>query len=142
MLVANEWEGFVKTRKTLRVTSPRGLQRSSYFVSVPLKYGLPVLISISVLHYTMSQSIFVVYLTRFLSNGTEDTANRTATSGYSCIAIMICELHPDFDTCAEGSLTSLSPHDWLCTSSSLDSPRRLWKIPQRDAFSLDMQCCH
>lgn len=95
MLVADEWDRFGKIRKTLRVTMPQGLQRSSYFVSVPLKYSLPILIAFSALHYTISQSVFVVYLTRFLSNGMEDIANRTATSGYSCIAIIICGLRSE-----------------------------------------------
>ena len=91
MLVAHEWDRFGKVRKTLRVTEPQGLQRSTYAISVPLKYGLPTLFAFAILHYTVSQSVFVVYLTRFFSNGMEDVANRTATSGYSCIAIITCE---------------------------------------------------
>ena len=91
ILVANEWDRFGKIRKPLRVTEPQGHQRSSYFVSVPLKYGLPILVAFGGLHYTVSQSVFVVYLTRFFSNGTEDIANRSAISGYSCVAIMTCE---------------------------------------------------
>ena len=90
MLVGDEWDRFGKIRKPLRVTTPQGLQRSSYFVSVPLKFGLPVLSIFGVLHYTVSQSVFVVYITRFFSNGTEDIAHRSATSGYSCIAIITC----------------------------------------------------
>ncbi|KAL8663032.1 MAG: hypothetical protein Q9168_008159 [Polycauliona sp. 1 TL-2023] len=91
MLVANEWDAFGKTRKALRVTSPQGHQRSSYFVSVPLKFGLPVLVVFGAFHYTTSQSVFVVYLTRYLSNGVEDIEHRSATAGYSCIAIITCE---------------------------------------------------
>ncbi|KAI4107154.1 MAG: hypothetical protein LQ345_007158, partial [Seirophora villosa] len=88
MLVANEWDEFGKTRKTLRLTSPQGHQRSSYFISVPLKYGLPVLVAFGALHYTISQSVFLVYLIRFLSNGVEDVGYRSAASGYSCLAII------------------------------------------------------
>ena len=51
MLVANEWDRFGKTRKPLRVTEPQGHQRSTYFVSVPLRYGLPILVAIGALHY-------------------------------------------------------------------------------------------
>lgn len=95
MLVANEWDRFGETRKSLRVTEPQGLQRSTYSASVPLKYGIPVIFSFGLLHYTISQSVFVVCLTRFFSNGMEDVANRSVTAGYSCIAIITCELHPD-----------------------------------------------
>lgn len=94
MLVANEWDRFGEIRKPLRVTEPQGHQRSTYFVSVPLKFGLLIIVIFSILHYTISQSVFVVYLTRFFSNGMEDLANRSATSGYSCVAIMICEQRP------------------------------------------------
>ena len=93
MLLANEWDRFGETRKTLRVTTPQGHQRSSYFISVPLKYGLPVLVLFGILHWTISQSVFVVYITRFLSSGAEDLAQRSAASGYSCIAIITCKQH-------------------------------------------------
>ncbi|CAF9918114.1 MAG: hypothetical protein HETSPECPRED_003674 [Heterodermia speciosa] len=88
MLVANEWNEFEETRKTLRVTAPQNIQRSSYFVSVSLKYGLPIVIIFGVLHFTVSQSVFVMYLTRFLFDRTKDVSNRSVTSGYSCIAII------------------------------------------------------
>lgn len=91
MLVANEWNEFEETRKTLRVTAPQNIQRSSYFVSVSLKYGLPIVIIFGVLHFTVSQSVFVMYLTRFLFDRTKDVSNRSVTSGYSCIAIIACE---------------------------------------------------
>ncbi|KAL8634917.1 MAG: hypothetical protein Q9228_007539, partial [Teloschistes exilis] len=58
MLVANEWDRFGETRKPLRVTEPQGLQRSTYSASVPLKYGIPVILSVALLHYTISQSVF------------------------------------------------------------------------------------
>ena len=91
MLVANEWDRFGLTRKSLRVTTPQGIQRSTYFVSVPLTYGLPIVVVFGILHWTISQSVFVVYLTRFFSNGQEDLEQRLATSGYSCIAIITCK---------------------------------------------------
>ncbi|KAL8970517.1 MAG: hypothetical protein Q9197_003770 [Variospora fuerteventurae] len=85
MLVAEEWDSFGKTRKNLRVTAPEGHQRSSYFVSVPLKYGLPIQFLFAALHYTTSRSVFVVYLIRFFSNGEEDIEHRSATAGYSLV---------------------------------------------------------
>ena len=92
MLVGDEWDRFAKTRKTLRVTAPEGLQRSSYAVSVPLTYGVPILLAIGALHFFVSQSIFVVYINRFFSNGVQDIAERTYTSGYSCIAMIFCRI--------------------------------------------------
>ena len=143
MLVANEWDRFGKTRKPLRVTEPQGHQRSTYFVSVPLKYGLPILVVIGALHYTVSQSVFVVYLTRFFSDGREDIANRSATSGYSCVAIMTCEQPSNIAIRAQYLLTHVfSNHPWLCTSPGSDFDRPSRTISTRNPFSVNMQRSH
>jgi hypothetical protein len=39
-LAANEWSKFGHTQKSLRVTNPQGLQRSTYFLSLPYRYGI------------------------------------------------------------------------------------------------------
>ena len=144
MLVANEWDRFGKIRKPLRVTEPQGHQRSTYFVSVPLKYGLPILVALGALHYTVSQSVFVVYLTRFFSNGTEDIANRSVTSGYSCIAIMTCEQPSDIATRAQNILThfSFSNNPWRYPSPHSDPDWPSRTISTRYPFGVNMQRCH
>ncbi|KAL4798811.1 hypothetical protein BDV19DRAFT_385894 [Aspergillus venezuelensis] len=66
-LVTDEWVRFLQKdgKKALRVSSPRGMQRSSYFLSLPLKYSVPLKIVCIVMHWLISQSIFVVYSTAF-----------------------------------------------------------------------------
>lgn len=59
MLSANEWANFSQQKKTLRTTSPEGLQRSTYWLSLPWTYGLPLSISITILHLLISQALFV-----------------------------------------------------------------------------------
>ena len=143
MLVANEWDRFGKTRKPLRVSEPQGHQRSTYFVSVPLTYGLPILVAFGALHYTVSQSVFVVYLTRFFSDGTEDIDNRSATSGYSCVAIMTCAQPSKIATRAQHLLTHFfSNHPWLCPSSHSDIDRSSRTISTRNPFSVNLQRSH
>lgn len=145
MLVANEWDRYGETRKPLRVTEPQGHQRSTYFISVPLKYGLPIIVAFGALHYTISQSVFVVYLTRFFSNGMEDIADRSATSGYSCVAIMTCEQHsiPSHSRCIMTDASSNCA--WLRTSPRFVSYRPSWTISLWYPFSFNMQrryqCC-
>jgi hypothetical protein len=90
-LVSDELVGYAKIRKTLRVSAPEGIQRSSYFVSMPARYGIPLMVTIGVLHWTVSQSIFVVCIDRYLSNGMEQPALRYITSGFSCVAILTCK---------------------------------------------------
>lgn len=142
MLVANEWDRFGETRKSLRVTEPQGHQRSTYFISVPLKYGLPVVVAFIALHYTVSQSIFVIYLIRFFSNGTEDIAGRTAVPGYSCVAIMTCEQRSRPSHSRYKIANTSSNCTWLCTSSRFDPYRPSWTISPGNSFSFNMQRRH
>lgn len=60
MLVAEEWNSYIHRRKPLRVSRPKGIQRSKYFLSLPLKYSLSLMVGMGLLHWLLSQSLFVV----------------------------------------------------------------------------------
>lgn len=66
-LVADEWVRFLYPgdKKVLRVSSPKGMQRSSYFLSLPLKYSIPLMIVSITIHWLVSQSIFLVQTSAF-----------------------------------------------------------------------------
>ncbi|KAI1746556.1 hypothetical protein F4782DRAFT_544181 [Xylaria castorea] len=76
-------------RKTLRVSEPVGIQRSSYFISLPWRYGLPLYGSSTLLHWLVSQSLFLARITALNPDGTLDTTNSFSTTGNSPIAIII-----------------------------------------------------
>ncbi|KAI1130524.1 hypothetical protein F5Y10DRAFT_235421 [Nemania abortiva] len=76
-------------RKPLRVSEPVGIQRSSYFISLPLRYGGPLNLFSAVFHWLVSQSYFLARVTALLPNGEEDYANSFSTLGYSPYAIII-----------------------------------------------------
>jgi len=63
-----------RVRKTLRVTTPEGIQRSSYFVHMPLRYGIPMLASITLQHYLVTQGIFVYATEPYPSEGSSDAS--------------------------------------------------------------------
>lgn len=69
MLVAMEWASLAKKSKFLRVSEPKGMQRSSYFLSVPFRYGTPLMISMATLHWLVSQSIFVAKTIGWAADG-------------------------------------------------------------------------
>lgn len=87
MLIADEWCGFAKDRKTLRVSTPVGIQRSSYALSMPFSYGIPMTIIFSVAHWLVSQSTFVVRINKFNYNGEQEGG--WTTSGYSLMPSLI-----------------------------------------------------
>ena len=78
-------------RKPLRVSEPIGIQRSSYFISLPLRYGIPLNLSSAIFHWLISQSYFLARITALLPDGVEDYKNSFSTLGYSPYAIIISE---------------------------------------------------
>jgi hypothetical protein len=61
-LVADEWVRFLGEdgKKVLRVSAPRGMQRSTYFLSLPAKYSVPLMAMSTAMHWLISQSIYLV----------------------------------------------------------------------------------
>jgi hypothetical protein len=58
-------QGDVAQGKTLRVTSPRGQQRSTYFLALPVRYALPLILTSFLLHWALSQSLFLTVLATY-----------------------------------------------------------------------------
>jgi len=74
-----EWYNYASERKSLRVSAPVGLQRSSYYISMPWKFAIPFIITFAFLHYILSQSIFVISLESVLANGEIDRSLYSTT---------------------------------------------------------------
>ncbi|CEF79790.1 hypothetical protein FGSG_11545 [Fusarium graminearum PH-1] len=82
MAAAAEWSAYANKRRSLRVSSnPRGKQRSRYFLQLPYRYSIPLLLASILMHWMLSQSIFVVAI--------EQSGRwKLFTSGYSPIAMI------------------------------------------------------
>ena len=91
LLVNDEFAHFLTSRKTLRVSFPEGIQRSTYFISMPFKYGIPLTVFMAILHWTVSQSIFVVKVFSFYSDGSSDPDSSVAVAAFSPAGIIICK---------------------------------------------------
>jgi len=63
MHLAYEFSAFAVQRKSLRVTTARGKQRSTYWLQLPYTYALPLILASAVLHWLISQSIFLARIT-------------------------------------------------------------------------------
>ncbi|KAK1961407.1 hypothetical protein LY78DRAFT_588797 [Colletotrichum sublineola] len=74
-------------RKPLRVSEPVGIQRSSYSISLPLRYGIPLSASSTFMHWLVSQSLFLARIRAVLPDGRDDEINSFSTCGYSPIAL-------------------------------------------------------
>lgn len=90
-LVQSEFSHMYKSRKPLRVSEPVGIQRSSYPISLPFRYGVPLSVSSGVMSWLLSQSLFLARITALHPDGTPDRASSFSTTGYSPIAIFFGE---------------------------------------------------
>lgn len=61
MSLAQEWSRYGTRRNGLRVsTTPKGAQRTTYFLQLPYRFGIPIIVVTGTLHWLISQSIFLV----------------------------------------------------------------------------------
>lgn len=88
MSFSSEWNNLAHRRRPLRVTSPRSSQRSTYFLSLPYRYLIPIsLVSIAT-HWILSESFFLVAIDVFDEHGNVDPSQSILTCGFSCIALV------------------------------------------------------
>lgn len=61
MAACLEWQSHGQAQKSLRVSAkPRGKQRESHFLQLPYRYAVPLTAFSALLHWLVSQSIFLV----------------------------------------------------------------------------------
>ncbi|KAF3009606.1 hypothetical protein E8E13_006881 [Curvularia kusanoi] len=89
MLMGHEWTSYAYKRKGLRVSrSPVGHQRTTYFLTLPYRFALPLVILSGALHWLVSQGIFVVAFDLYDEFGEASDVNvTTMTIGYSPVAM-------------------------------------------------------
>lgn len=90
MLVAAEYSSYGVARKPLRVTWPLkgSQQRSTYWLSLPYQYNIPILAIYMILHWLISESFFYV-LTVPYALDQPDTHFTTRSLGYSALPIFL-----------------------------------------------------
>jgi len=123
-LVSREWAQYAITPKGLRVSKRReeSRQRSTFFISMPLRFGLLIMAVFAVEHWLLSQSTFVIRVLMFDWDGTP-LPGRT-TSGFSVIPSFLgkCIVHRPRSIYLEytGALSFL-------LDSPADNPEIIWQ---------------
>lgn len=95
-LLADQWVRFLRPdgKKSLRVSTPLRMQRSSYILSLPLTYSITLMIAMIILHWLVSQSLFVVQTIGFDTDGELLLPSRFNGSavGYSILPIVLATI--------------------------------------------------
>jgi hypothetical protein len=88
MFLAKEWSQFAHTRKPLRVSMPIKSQRSTLFLHLPYRYGIPFLLLSVALHWFVSQGIFLANVDVYDMYGVRDPSVSYSTCGYPPISMI------------------------------------------------------
>jgi hypothetical protein len=88
MLLANEYSGYEVHRKALRVTTPCGQQRSTYWLQLPYTYGIPLVVTSAILHWLISQSLFLVRVDSYV-DGVLDVDHNVSKVGLSPAPMLV-----------------------------------------------------
>lgn len=88
MFAADDWSNFAFRGQYLMVSTPSGQQRGTWCLGLPIYYGMALLVLQTLLHWLISQSIFVVQIAVIAKNGVLKTSGQLSNCGYSPIAIV------------------------------------------------------
>ncbi|KAK5050551.1 hypothetical protein LTR84_003832 [Exophiala bonariae] len=88
MWLSDEWKGFEFSRKTLRVSKPKGDQRSKHFLQLPYRAAIPMLVVGGLMHWLLSQSIFLAVVAEYRNDGELVNPTTVGTCGFSPLAII------------------------------------------------------
>lgn len=89
MTLAVEWSRFAVQRRGLRVSSsPQVAQRRSYFLSLPTYFTLPFMLLCALLHWLISQSLFLFSVEAYSVDHVRDTSSDLITCAFSPVAIV------------------------------------------------------
>jgi len=86
---ANEWNHLAKSKKGLRVTKPFGDQRSTYFLQLPYRWSLPLIITSGTLHWLLSQTFFLVRADFFDRYGVMLEGATKSACGFSALSLYV-----------------------------------------------------
>lgn len=89
MHTAHEWSLFTKHRKALRVSSPRGKQRSTYWLQLPWSYSLPLIAASGSLHWLLGRSVYLVKVDVYGCFGHRQADKDFFACGYTPITVLI-----------------------------------------------------
>jgi hypothetical protein len=76
MFLAADWSNYAFKQQPLMVSSPSGRQRGTWLLGAPLGWGIALLVLSTLLHWFLSQSIFMVKIQTYNKDGTPSVWNR------------------------------------------------------------------
>lgn len=91
MMSGYEWGRFANKDqpRTLRVSQPQGQQRSTYWLSLPWKFSLPLICVSALMHWLVSRSLFLVHIDVYNYAGQWEEGRSISNCGFSALAMVL-----------------------------------------------------
>jgi hypothetical protein len=89
MAFASEYTKYFGNQLTLRATRPKGQQRNSYFLTLPFRYIIPIMLLSTTMHFILSQGFFLVAVDVFDLKGNLDADSVIMSVGFSIAALIV-----------------------------------------------------
>ncbi|KAF2846144.1 hypothetical protein T440DRAFT_542799 [Plenodomus tracheiphilus IPT5] len=84
------WNNLALSRKGLRVTKPMAEQRSTYFLQLPFRWSVPLIVTSGVLHWLLSQTFFQMRVDVFERDSDTRNADKSkSVAGYSSLSLLV-----------------------------------------------------
>lgn len=84
-----EWNSLGAARKGLRVSEPRSDQHSTYFLNLPYRWAVPLLVVSTALHWFLSQVFFLVRIDVIDGSGKFDVRLSRTAVGVSGVSFAV-----------------------------------------------------
>jgi hypothetical protein len=89
MAFGSEYAGYFHKRQPLRVTRARGNQHETYFLTLPYRFIIPIMLVSATTHFLLSQGFFLVAIDVFDVNGELDAKQTIMSVGFSISALVL-----------------------------------------------------
>lgn len=89
MLVAREYESFSKKFQGLRVSRPQGAQRSTYWLRLPYRYAIPLMVIMILVHWLLSRALYLVSIRVYDIAGKKDLTRQYLIQSKSALALLL-----------------------------------------------------
>ncbi|KAJ9608498.1 hypothetical protein H2200_007486 [Cladophialophora chaetospira] len=89
MHAAEEFSGFATERKPLRVSEPEPGQRSTYWLSLPWTYSIPLIVLQTILHWLVSRGVYLVNIEAMGPDGRHQPWQDVVAVGFSNLMISL-----------------------------------------------------
>ena len=89
LLISREFTRFSQKRSGLRVTNPKGRQKSTFWLSLPYRFSLPLLACTAALHWSLSQTLYLAEVKVLDIQGQLDEVYSVSCVAWSALGLMI-----------------------------------------------------